>query len=306
MAIPHRIQFRIIKKRLNGLEGKAKLKEIEEIRKELPGFNTGPYGEVKKWLTEEVQKTKTRSKIKHQDWLGVKKQGIKQFVLVGCPSVGKSSLIRKLSGLQTKVAAYEFTTLKPIPAVVNINGADIQIVDLPGLLEGAIDDIGGGKRLIGIVRGADGILFMHDLTKSISDLEKIMNEIEKADIKKSRIILGNKVDLARENFQLLKQRFPNDLVIPISSETGEGLKKLKQEIWNIIDLIRVFSSGDKKPFILEKRSTVKDLLNKIHRDLVKKFKVARVSGKSVKFDRQSVGINHHLEDEDEIQIVLEK
>ena len=60
MVMPHQIQFKLIKKRLKGLEGKAKLKEIGEIRQELPGFNTGPYGEIKSWLTEEVKKTKTR------------------------------------------------------------------------------------------------------------------------------------------------------------------------------------------------------------------------------------------------------
>ncbi|MBT3323638.1 GTP-binding protein [archaeon] len=306
MVMPHQVQFKIIKKRLKGLEGKAKLKEIEEIRQELPGFNTGPYGEMKSWLTDEVKKTKTRSNIKHQDWLGVKRQGKKQFVLVGCPSVGKSSLIQKLSGIQIKVAAYEFTTLKPQPAVINLKGADIQIVDLPGLLKGAVDDIGGGKRLIGIVRNADGIIFMHDLSKPLSDMQKIMDEIDKAKIKKPKIILGNKVDLARDNFRELKEKFSKDKVIAISTETEEGFNELKEEIWNLSNLIRVFTVHDRKPFILAKDSRVSDLLQKIHREFLEKFKVARVTGKSAKFPRQSVGINHYLEDEDEIQIILKK
>lgn len=304
--MPHQIQFKLIKKRLKGLEGKAKLKEIEEIRQELPGFNTGPYGEIKSWLTEEVKKTKTRSNIKHQDWLGVKRQGKKQFVLVGCPSVGKSSLVQKLSGIQIKVAAYEFTTLKPQPAIINLKGAEIQIVDLPGLLKGAVDDIGGGKRLIGIVRNADGIIFMHDLSKPLSDMQKIMGEIDKAKITKPKIILGNKVDLSRENFVNLKNKFPKDKVIAISTETGEGLNEFKEEIWNLSKLIRVYTVHDRKPFILDRGSQVCDLLQKIHRDFLKQFKVARVTGKSVKFPRQSVGINHVLEDEDEIQIILNK
>ena len=306
MVMPHQVQFKIIKKRLKGLEGKAKLKEIEEIRQELPGFNTGPYGEMKSWLTDEVKKTKTRSNIKHQDWLGVKRQGKKQFVLVGCPSVGKSSLIQKLSGIQIKVAAYEFTTLKPQPAVINLKGADIQIVDLPGLLKGAVDDIGGGKRLIGIVRNADGIIFMHDLSKPLSDMQKIMDEIDKAKIKKPKIILGNKVDLARDNFRELKEKFSKDKVIAISTETEEGFNELKEEIWNLSNLIRVFTVHDRKPFFLAKDSRVSDLLQKIHREFLEKFKVARVTGKSAKFPRQSVGINHYLEDEDEIQIILKK
>ncbi len=84
--------------------------------------------------------------------MGVPRQGHKRFCLVGTPSAGKSSLLSKLSGMDIKIADYEFTMLKPIPAVVKLNEAQIQIVDLPGLIEGATEDAGGGKRLMGIVK----------------------------------------------------------------------------------------------------------------------------------------------------------
>ncbi|MBD3259540.1 GTP-binding protein [Candidatus Woesearchaeota archaeon] len=306
MAIPHVVQKQLIKKRLRGKAGKARLLEIDAIIQELPGYNTGPYGELKKWLQEEKRKTKTKSKILHQDWFGVKKEGHKQFVLVGCPNIGKSSLISRMSGLQTKVAGYEFTTLKPIPGIVNINGADFQIVDLPGLVEGASDDAGEGKRFLGIVRTSDGIILMHDLTKPVSDAEKMARELEKAEIQKPIIVVGSKLDLARKNLQGLQEHFPDKSVIGISNETGEGHEQLKQAVWKTSNLIRVFPKDEQKPVILEKGSVVKDFVKAIHTKLVERFKQARVTGPSAKFPNQQVGLKHELEDNDRIELVLRK
>jgi len=308
MAMPHLIQMQKIKERLHDLDGKAKLDEIKKIQSELPGFNTGPYGKIKQWLRDEIKKTKTKSKIKHQDWLGVKRQGIRQFVLVGYPSVGKSSLIKKISHLQTKVAAYAFTTLKPIPGTVNINGAYFQIVDLPGIVEGAGKDAGGGKRLIGIIKNTDGIILMHDLSKPLTELEKIAKELEIANIKKPTLIIGNKLDLkgSKENLKKLRKRFPKNKVIGLSV-TNDNLDYLCGELWCMSNLIRVFTidKKDKEPVILEKDSTVKDFVEKIHKDLLKKFKSARVTGPSAKFPNQTVGLSHILKDKDVVEIISE-
>jgi len=308
MAMPHIIQMRLIKERLKGLEGKSKLNEIEEILDELPRYNNGPYGEIRKWLHEEIDHTRTKSKIKHQDWLGVKRQGMKQFVLVGAPNVGKSSLLVKLSGIQQKIANYEFTTLKPQPGIIDINGAEFQIIDLPGLIEGAVDDIGGGKRLIGIVRSSDGIILMHDLTKPLEQLEPIVKEIEKARIQKPTIIIGSKFDLdnASENLEKLRQRFPNALVISLSTVTGTGISELEDALWNISDLIRVYSKGQQKPMILLKGSTLKEFAEKIHRGLSGEFLYARVTGKSAKFQNQQLGMHHVLEDKDIVEAVFKR
>lgn len=308
MAIPHTIQMQIIKERIKGKEGKTKLKEIEAILKELPGFNTGPYGEIKKWLSEETKKTKTKSAIKHQDWLGVKHDGEKQFVLVGFPNAGKSSLINKLSGLQTKIANYNFTTLKPLPGIVNINGADFQIVDLPGLVEGAVDNIGNGRRFIGIIKESDGIILMHDLSKQVAEVEKIAKELEKAEIEKPILLLGNKIDLdcARKKLDLLKHRFPSKTVLGISTLTCEGFEELKNELWKIAELSRVYCKNGPDPVILKKGATIEDFTAKIHRDLIKNFRFARVTGSSAKFPNQQVGLNHVLADKDVVELVLKR
>jgi uncharacterized protein len=304
MALPPDVQKKLIRKRLIGLEGKARLKEIKKILEELPGYNTGPYGEIKKDLIKEIDKTKTRSKIKHQDWLGVPRQGHKQFCLVGTPSSGKSSLLSKLSGMQIKIADYDFTTLKPIPAVVKLNSAQIQIVDLPGLIEGAAEDAGRGKRLIGIVKNTDGILFMIDLTKDYSKAERVYDELIKADIDKPIIFIGSKIDspLAKENAKKLNKKF-NDMIL-ISNKTGKGIDALKKEIWNKTGLIKIYTEDTIEPMILQKDSSVEDLIKKIHKDLLNKFKEAiLIKGPSAKFSNQKVGLKHLLKDEDRIKII---
>ena len=304
MALPPEIQKRQIKKRLIGLDGKTRLNEIKKILEELPGYNQGPYGEIRKSLMIEIDKTKTRSKVKHQDWLRVPRQGDRQFVLVGRPSSGKSSLLSKLSGMEIKIASYEFTTLKPIPAIIKLNGAQIQIVDLPGLIEGATEDIGGGKRLIGIVKNTDGIIFMVDLTKSIDKAESIFNELKKAKIEKPMIIVGNKIDSpeSKINAEKLRKRFSENLVL-ISALTGEGLNSLRDKIWEESNLIRIYTGDSEEPIILEKGSTVKDLVLSIHKKLLDEFKEAVINGSSAKFPYQKVGVNHLLEDGDFLKIV---
>ncbi len=303
MALPPDIQKQKIRKRLTGLEGKARLTEIKKILDELPGYKTGDYGQIRKSLMKEIETTKTRSKIKHQDWVGVSRQGHKQFCLVGAPSAGKSSLLSKLSGMEIKIAEYEFTTLKPIPAIVKLNGAQIQIVDLPGLIEGATEDIGRGKRLIGIVKNTDGILFMIDLTKNYSRAEKVYNELIKAEIHKPIIFIGNKIDSlsAKKNAVKLKNKF-KDLIL-LSTLTGEGIENLKREIWKTSNLIRVYTEKTKEPMILEKGSSIEDLVKKIHKNLLKNFKEAVINGKSAKFPNQRVGLSHILKDEDKIKII---
>ena len=66
----------------------------------------------------------------------------------GFPSVGKSTLLTNLAGVYSEVAAYEFTTLTTVPGVIRYKGAKIQLLDLPGIIEGAKDGKGRGRQVI--------------------------------------------------------------------------------------------------------------------------------------------------------------
>eukprot|EP00795_Rhopilema_esculentum_P009589 gene9589-17346_t len=95
----------------------------------------------------------------------VMKSGDARVALIGFPSVGKSTLLNLLTDTASESASYEFTTLTCIPGVIEYNGANIQLLDLPGIIEGAAQGKGRGKQVIAVARTADLVIIMLDASK---------------------------------------------------------------------------------------------------------------------------------------------
>ena len=77
----------------------------------------------------------------------VMKSGDARVAMIGFPSVGKSTLLSSLTKTESVQAAYEFTTLTCIPGVIEHRGANIQLLDLPGIIEGAAQGKGRGRQV---------------------------------------------------------------------------------------------------------------------------------------------------------------
>lgn len=308
MAIPHIIFKQQAKKRLIGKEGKEREREIRKLLTEMPGYKTGPYGELRKWLMGEIKENRERSKIKARLFFDVKKEGDAQIVLLGAPNIGKSSLLKKLSSIQIKVADYAFTTLKPIPAIVDFGGALVQIVEIPGLLQGASEGKGGGKAMLSAARNADYLVLMTSVDTPIEKAEAVFREMSRVDLPTPEFIICSKTDLpgAEQALSILRKSFPDLSIIPISTQNNAGLEELKHTLWQHLGLIRVFlknRSGEvaERPVVVSEGSTVRDVIEGLG-NIAEHFQLAKIWGPSAKFEGQQVGGQHTLMDGDILQI----
>jgi hypothetical protein len=154
---------------------------------------------------------------------GVKKQGDATVVLVGPPSTGKSTLLNDLTNADSKVAAYEFTTLNVVPGMMVYKEAYIQIFDIPGLIEGAKMGKGRGKEVISVARGADLLLIMTDVER-IHLLGMIQTELYEAGIrinqKKPNINIIKKLEGGLEVKSNIKQEMDTESIKEVAHEFG--------------------------------------------------------------------------------------
>jgi ribosome-interacting GTPase 1 len=112
----------------------------------------------------------------------MRKSGDATVALVGFPSVGKSTLLNNLTNAESDVAAYDFTTMKVVPGIMEYDGARIQLLDLPGLVRRASSGRGKGREVISVIRVADLVLFLIDVF-NIKQLELLKKELSDAGIR---------------------------------------------------------------------------------------------------------------------------
>ncbi|MCS7121576.1 MAG: GTP-binding protein [Archaeoglobaceae archaeon] len=312
-------------------------------------------------LKDEVERQQKKKKTE----ISVKKEGDATVALLGFPSVGKSTLLNALTGAKSEVADYDFTTLKPVPGMLEYNGAKIQIIDLPGIIDGASKGKGRGKEVLSIARVSDLIVILADVftlhtiniikkelyeagirldekppnlvikkkdrggikissTVKLSISEETITEVLKEyKIHSADVIVREDLTLDRLIDAIIGNRkyVPSltvvnkvdlmdvevDGAIKISAEKGINLEELKRAIFEKLEFIRVYLKppGEKvssEPMILRKGATIADVCKKLHSDFLKKFRYAKVWGRSVRFQGQHVGLEHVVEDGDVVTI----
>ncbi len=166
--------------------------------------------------------------------------------LVGYPNAGKSTLLGALSAAHPKTAPYPFTTLHPIVGVVEFDDfMRYTIADIPGLIEGAHDNVGLGHAFLRHVERTTILAFVLDTAgvdgrNPWDDFETLKNELElymKGLSKRKSIVIANKMDLeeSKENLELLKQEYPNLHIFEISAATDESFTQLTKDLRNLLE-----------------------------------------------------------------------
>ena len=308
MPMPHRTFAQVAKRRLVGKEGRERIREVRALLEELPDYKNGPYADLRKWLTSEIEDTRVRSSAVHRDSIAVRREGAAQIALVGPPNVGKSSLLQALSEIQIKTGDYPFTTLRPIPALTRIGGVLVQLVEIPGLIEGASEDRGGGRALLGVLRLADAIVYCARVDGDPAHLAAVRAEIDLAGIDKPAFLAATRADEAGPGaLGRLVAAFPDLEVVPVSVIDEASLEAFRAAAWRLTGLIRVrlrtLGYTEPEPVAFEPGATVADVADSVHHDLAASFSGARVWGPSARFEGQRVGREHAMQDGDVVEIL---
>lgn len=166
--------------------------------------------------------------------------------LVGMPSVGKSTIISKISAAKPKIAAYHFTTLRPNLGVVKSSNSSFVVADLPGLIEGASQGDGLGDQFLKHIERTRVIAHVIDMggtegRNPYDDYVIINKELEQFNQKildKPQIIIANKMDMpnAEENLIEFKNKV-NLPIYPIKAINNEGLNEVIEALAKKLETI---------------------------------------------------------------------
>jgi ribosome-interacting GTPase 1 len=250
------------------------------------------------------------------------KEGAGQVVLAGAPNVGKSALVAALTNAKPEVSESPFSTWEPTPGMMPLGNIQIQLIDTPPLNRDFVE-----PQLLDLIRRSDLLLLVVDLqTDPLGQLEDCIAFLREHGIVArgtkgvsteerhwtfvSILVVVNKYDdqesddLLEVFLALLEGEWA---MLPVSATSGRNLERLKEVVFEQLELIRVYSKppGRKPdlgaPFVLPKGSTVQDLTPKVHKDFLENLKAARVWG-SGSFDGQMVGRDHVLADGDVVEL----
>jgi small GTP-binding protein len=309
MPMPHRTQMQLIKRRLIGKEGSERVRELRAILQELPGYRNGPYAEIRQWVLEQIEETHQRSHAIQRDSIAVRREGVAQIALVGAPNAGKSSLLHALSHIQIKIGDYAFTTLRPVATLTRIGGVLVQLVEIPGLIAGANEDRGRGRSLLGVLRGADALVYCQDVRAPARALQDVRNEVALAGIDLPSMLAATKLDEANEgDLAALQAAVPDLPVVGVSIIDDESLAAFKEAVWKLTGLIRVYlrhhKQVDEEPLAMQPGATVTDVATKVHKEMGAACRGARIWGSSARFEGQQVGRDQRVQDGDTVEIIV--
>ncbi|MGC1122075.1 MAG: GTP-binding protein [Candidatus Methanofastidiosia archaeon] len=141
--------------------------------------------QIKRRISKTKEEMEARSKkTGHGPVFNVKKEGAAQVALVGLPNSGKSSILTRLSNADVQVGNYPFTTTIPTPGMLEYRDVQIQLVEIPALIQDVSMGKGFGLQILSAIRAADAVAIVVDLSRdSVEQMNIILDELEKGGIR---------------------------------------------------------------------------------------------------------------------------
>lgn len=166
---------------------------------------------------------------------------IAEVGLVGFPNAGKSTLLTAISQARPKVAPYPFTTLHPQIGIVEFpDYTRLTVCDVPGLIEGAHQNVGLGHEFLRHIERCKLLVLLLDMAgmdgrHPWDDYKQLLQELELYDpslLEKSRMVVANKMDeaTAEQNLKKFKRKIPKVAVLPMAAAFDEGIETFKKTI----------------------------------------------------------------------------
>jgi ribosome-interacting GTPase 1 len=251
------------------------------------------------------------------------RQGAGQVVILGGPNAGKSRMLAELTSAKPEVAPYPFTTREPHPGMMAWEDVAVQLIDTPPITDTFFE-----AYLQNIVRSADAVLLCFDGSsddapdhtaevirqiehrKTLLARESGFVEDDLTQIRIKTLLVPTRADDpgCADRLAFFEEMFPARFEVqPVEFERAESIAELRDRIYRMLNVIRVYTKAPgkpadrKSPFTIPAGGTVEDLAEKIHKDLAANLTHARIWGSGV-HDGQSVGREHVLADQDLVEL----
>ena len=277
--------------------------------------------------------------------LAVRPEGAAQVALIGPPNAGKSSLHVRLTGSHAVVGPYPFATKFPLPGMLPHEDVQFQLVDLPPVSSDYMEPWMGGTlqnadavllvsdlsdpECVGHLEAVERQLKAKkvDLVARVPGREDAVLAVpaegepqaapaeefeDPFRIRLPALLVASKADLYGDpaaELETFQELAPDPFVsLAASTETGQGLDEIGLALFELLEVVRVYSKMPhrppdmSKPFTLRRGGTVHDVAQQVHRGLATDLRFARVWGPGATFDGQQVSGDHPVEDKDVVEL----
>ena len=247
----------------------------------------------------------------------IDKEGAGQVILIGKPNTGKSQIVSGLTNANSPSTPYPFATRKPVVGMMEFEDIKIQLIDIPSITKSFMENY-----VPPLIREADIVAIVVDLSQEdiLEQVEEITGILHSEEIgfkteedetthPKKCILIGNKNDAleAETRFNVLNELYTDEFISILSiSAVQQQWGNLKQEIFNALEVIRVYTKHPGKPyekgepFIMRKGSNVHEVATAVHKDFVNLTFARLWDGE--KYCGQRVERNHILKDKDILEL----